>query len=202
MTRFLTYSAAAALALVASSGYAQSGEADTHDHGEAIAFQLSAWKTMHFDDAAKAKAHAAAVKRLGCEVKSSEHAGHFDVAYRCADWKTVKTQTHLLAEQWAAWLKGAGFDTHHSHVDQRLATGPETVAFRLVDWTTVHKNDESFVDSLRQAGVDVRVKSHGGHSDVSYRCPVWTDIHFADQAEADNWKKWLEVNGFQVRRGH
>ena len=55
-----------------------------HDHsGESLAFQLTDWKSMHFDDANKAAQHAATIKKLGCEVKQGGHAGHIDVTYRC-----------------------------------------------------------------------------------------------------------------------
>ncbi len=61
-------------------------KADNHDHaghshaghshaGETVAFVLSNWKTMHFDDAGKAAQHAETIKKLGCEMKQEKHAG-------------------------------------------------------------------------------------------------------------------------------
>ncbi len=87
-----------------------------HDHsGETIAFRLKETKELHFEDAAKAQQHVQTLKRLGCEVRQSGHAGHIDVIYRCTEWKTTEFTTHELAEQWDEWLKSSGFDVSHPH---------------------------------------------------------------------------------------
>ena len=91
-------------------GHSHEGHShDGHDHGkETIAFQLPQWKTMHFEDATKAKQHAEMVKKLGCEVKQGQHSGHIDLTYRCVEWSSMTVETHALAEQWIGWLKGSG----------------------------------------------------------------------------------------------
>jgi len=100
----------------------QAGHDHDHDHGdhdhgsETLAFCLTDWKTLHFDDANKAQQHLDMVKKLGCEVKQGKHSGHIDVSYRCPNWKSMQVETHKLAEQWLGWLKGSGFDVSHGHV--------------------------------------------------------------------------------------
>lgn len=175
-----------------------------HAHGESIAFRLADWKEMHFDDAAKADAHVAAVKRLGCEVKKAGHDGHIDVVYRCTDWTKVEVKSHQLAEQWQTWLMNSGFDTHHGDVDPSFTEGAEVVEFRAKDWQTLHgdANSDRMIATLRKVGADVRVERHGNHSDVSYRCPVWSDIHLTDHDNAEKWMAWLKGNGFEVRHAH
>ena len=193
------------LALKAGAANAQDSHAGhDHAHGESIAYRLTAWKEMHFDDAAKANAHVAAVKKLGCEVKKSGHDGHIDVVYRSTDWQTVEVASHQLAEQWQTWLKSSGFDTHHGHVAESFTEGAEVVEFRLADWKTIHGDAgaERLVSALRNVGADVRVDNHGNHADIKYRCPVWTDIHVADHGNAEKWMQWLKGNGFEVRHSH
>lgn len=174
-----------------------------HDHGkETIAFQLAQWKTMHFDDAAKAKQHAEMVKKLGCEVKQGQHAGHIDLTYRCTEWKSMTVETHALAEQWSGWLKGSGFDVSHAHPDPSYAEGKEAVEFRLVNWKSFHgkgtAEEKQFIELLGKLGCEVVISEHAGHSDVKFRAPTWRDVHVAEHAAADELGAWLKKNGFEV----
>jgi hypothetical protein len=82
---------------------------------EVVAYRLTAWKTIHFDDAKKAETHAQTVKKLGCEVKTGDHGGHVDVSYRCAEWREISLDTHSKAHSWEKWLKSSGFETRHEH---------------------------------------------------------------------------------------
>ncbi len=161
-----------------------------HAHGkETIAFQLPQWNTMHFDDAAKANQHADMVKKLGCEVKQGQHAGHIDLTYRCVQWKSMAVETHQLADQWSGWLKGSGFDVSHAHPDPAYSEGKETVEFRLVSWKSIHgkgaADDKQFVDLLSKLGCEVVESAHAGHSDIKFRAPIWRDVHVADHKTAD-----------------
>ncbi|MGV3484850.1 MAG: hypothetical protein ACO1RT_10575 [Planctomycetaceae bacterium] len=178
-----------------------------HDHsGESLAFQLPQWKVMHFDDAAKATQHLATVKKLGCEVKQGNHAGHIDVSYRCPEWKSLTVKDHAVADQWADWLKASGFDVSHSHTDPAFAAGPETVEFRMLKWKQIHGNgspqEAQMLDQLKKVGAEVAVESHGNHSDIKFRAPTWRDVHFADHKSADQWMSWLKQNGFETRHEH
>lgn len=176
---------------------------DSHEHGkETIAFHLPKWKTMHFDDAAKAKQHADMVKKLGCEVKEGKHAGHIDLTYRCVQWKSMAVETHQLADQWSGWLKGSGFDVSHAHPNPVYAEGKEAVEFRLLSWKTIHgkgtAEDKKFVNLLSNLGCEVVESEHAGHSDIKFRAPIWRDVHVADHKTADELGIWLKTIGFEV----
>ena len=185
---------------------------DGHDHGdhshggETLAFYLPQWKSMHFDDPTKAAQHAATVKKLGCEVKQDNHAGHIDVTYRVAAWKELQVKDHKMAEQWANWLSKSGFDVSHSHPDAAYAKGAESVEFRLVKWKQMHgdgsANEKQMIDTLKKLGVEVRVDQHDGHSDIKFRAPTWRDVHVADHAAADQLMAWLKQNGFETQHDH
>ena len=157
-------------------GHAQADSHAEHDHShanETLAFNLSKWKEMHFDDAEKATKHFETVKKLGCEVKQANHAGHIDVVYRCPEWKVLAVSDHAMADQWAAWLKNAGFDVSHGHTDVAFATGPEVVELRMVKWKTIHGNgsaeEAETLEQLKKLGVEVIVESHGNHDDIRFR---------------------------------
>lgn len=186
----------------AHAGHNHGDHADHAHGGETLAFVLPEWKTMHFEDAAKAQQHLEMVKKLGCEVKQGKHAGHIDLSYRCPNWKSMEVKTHALAEQWLGWLKGSGFDVSHGHVDASYAEGKESVEFRSVKWKSVHGNggakEKQFVDTLTRLGVEVAAEKHGNHSDIRYRSPVWRDVHVADHAAAEQLMAWLKESGFEV----
>ena len=82
---------------------------------EVVAYRLTNWKTVHFDDAKRADAHTKTVKRLGCEVKTGDHGGHIDVSYRCSEWREISLESHDKAHSWEKWLKASGFETRHDH---------------------------------------------------------------------------------------
>lgn len=187
-------------------GHDHAGHGDHNHSGELLAFQLPGWKSMHFDDANKATQHAATVKKLGCEVKQDNHAGHIDVTYRCVNWKSMQVKNHQLAEHWSKWLTASGFDVSHGHTDPVYTKGTEVVEFRLVPWKQVHgdgsSNEAAFIDQMRRLGVDVRVDKHNGHSDIKFRAPIWRDVHLASHDDADKLMVWLKQSGFEVRHEH
>ena len=80
-----------------------------------VQFRLTKWKTMHFEETAKAETHLATVKKLGCEVKAGDHGGHIDVSYRCAEWRSLAVGTDAGAHKWEKWLRASGFETAHQH---------------------------------------------------------------------------------------
>jgi hypothetical protein len=174
-----------------------------HQHAvETLAYTLPEWKTIHFDDAAKAAQLAETVMKLGCEVKQVAHVGHTDLSYRCAQWKTISLESRPLAEQWTNWLKSSGFDVSHGNVAPKYSQGPEVVEFRLVHWTLVHgkggEYDRQFTSRLKELGVEVRVNDQGNHSDIQYRSPVWKDVHLADHESAKALSAWMVKQGFEI----
>ena len=186
----------------------------------AIAYRLSKWKTMHFDDEAKAKKHEAAVKKLGCEAKTDSHGGHIDVTYRHGAWKALSLSDDKVAHQWEAWLKGAGFETLHgygggsgnSHAGHSHAghnhgpNGAEQIAFRMRSWKRLHYEKQSDVDQLaaiaKGLGCEVREEKHGGHRDVSIRCTEWKHAEFASHSQATKWEQQLRKLGFEAKHEH
>ena len=178
-------------------------EHGSHSHGgETLAFFLPEWKSMHFDDAQQAAQHAAAVEKLGGEVKQDRHEGHSDVTYRVAKWREMKVKDHEMAQQWSKWLTNAGFDVSHSHVDPAYTKGPEVIEFRMLNWKRIHGNgsasEQQFVSALKKVGVEVRVDEHDGHTDIAYRAPTWRDVHAGDHSAADQLMGWLKQSGFDV----
>ena len=82
---------------------------------EVVTFRLAQWKSAHFDDAKTAQANFATFKQLGCEAEQQQHGGHFDVRYRCVQWRSIALASHNEAHQWERWLKTYGFETSHQH---------------------------------------------------------------------------------------
>ena len=82
---------------------------------EIVRYQLSEWKAKHIHDAKKADTIAATLKKLGCELKKSQHNGHIDVRYRCPKWRELKLDSHDEAHKWEKWLKEFQFKTEHKH---------------------------------------------------------------------------------------
>jgi len=179
-------------------------EGAEHVHsGESLAFFLPEWKSMHFDDPNVAAQHAETVQKLGCEVKQDNHAGHIDVSYRCAAWRSLDIASHELADQWGQWLASSGFDVSHSHTDPVFAEGPEAVGFRMLEWKNLHGNgspeETQFIEQLKRVGCEVRIDQHKDHSGFYFRAPTWRDIHLADHATAEQWVAWLKQNGFETK---
>lgn len=184
----------------------------------AIAYRLTKWKTMHFENRAKATKHAATVKKLGCETKTDNHGGHIDVTYRAGAWKALSLSNDKVAHQWEKWLKGAGFETLHGHSQNHGTTrvshaghnhgpnGAESIAFRMPAWKTFHYDKKSDVDQLvaiaKGLGCEVREDKHGGHSDVVIRCREWKHAEFPSHVLATKWEQQLKKLGFEARHEH
>lgn len=169
-----------------------------------VSFRLTNWQSAHFDDAAMAKTHRDTVRRLGCEVKEDAHSGHTDVAYRLMRWRRLSLKSQDEAHQLAHWLSDNGFETLFLQPAQ--SGHLETVAFRLPKAKSRHFDSadqaNSNADTIRMLGCEVKQGSHGGHHDVSYRCPQWRVIGLEDPAEAHEWERWLKRNGFETRHEH
>jgi hypothetical protein len=48
-------------------------------------------------------------------VQVNGHEGHFDLAYRCRDWRQAQFPDHASAHKWQDWLTALGFDVQHQH---------------------------------------------------------------------------------------
>lgn len=200
------------LSLAAASHSALLAQSHDHDHDhdhehttELLAYRAPEWVQLQFTNPQLAQQHLAAVQQLGCEAQTETSAGTTTVSYRCEEWKPLELANHELAEQWEAWLKGAKFDCSHGHVDPALLEGPEVVEFRQTEWQTAHveaEEVEGFVDTLTKIGCEVDQSEDGDHIDVSFRAPLWSDIHLPDHESAEQWVTWLEAHAFEVRHEH
>lgn len=82
---------------------------------ELVDYRLPKWKRKHMHDTKKADMLVETLKKLGCEVKKHAHGNHFDVAYRCPEWRRITLDSHSTAHRWESWLKSVGFETRHQH---------------------------------------------------------------------------------------
>lgn len=82
---------------------------------EVVKFRLTKWKAAHFDSQVEARKHHATLTKIGCEAKQHAHGDHYDVSYRCPEWRSISLKTHAEAHQWETWLKSIGFETRHEH---------------------------------------------------------------------------------------
>lgn len=190
-----------------------------------IAYRLSDWKTMEFDNPTKAQQHLQAVKDLGCEARTENHEGHLDVTYRLPEWKPLELASDKLVHDWEGWLKSSGFETIHGHGDnyaqghdghnhaaddhtghQHGPNGEESIAYRMPNWKTLHFETGSERDQLiaiaQGLGCEVRQESHAGHDDVLIRSPRWMHAEFPTHAIALNWEQWMKRTGFETQHEH
>lgn len=91
------------------------GFATTASAAEIVRYQCKDWKAKHIHDAKKSETIAETLKKLGCEVQRFQHDGHYDVKYRCVEWRELHLKTHEEANQWEKWFKEYGFITEHKH---------------------------------------------------------------------------------------
>ena len=150
------------------------------------------------------------------------------MSYRSAKWQVMEVASDELAHQWEDWLKRAGFETVHGHAADHGAGhsdhdghdhsghnhaghnhGPgeaEEVSYALRDWKTIHSQNAAqmseMVALMKGLGCEVRTEDHGGHTDVSIRCPQVKHIEVASHAAASGWQEWLQKNGFKTRHEH
>ena len=62
------------------------------------------------------------------------------------------------------------------HATEPSTAAQELVSYRLEKWKTTHaEGDQSdkLVKTLKTLRCEVKVGSHGGHTDVNYRCQKW-----------------------------
>jgi len=81
----------------------------------------------------------------------------------------------------------------------------ELVSYRLEKWKTTHSEGdkaEKLVGTLKKLRCEVKVGSHGGHTDVNYRCPKWQQLALKSHEEAHQWESWLNKLGFETQHAH
>jgi len=95
----------------------------------------------------------------------------------------------------------------HSHAGHNHGPGEaEEVAYQLSRWKTIHVEDErqlpELVALMKGLGCEVRSEKHGGHADLTVRCPTWKHVEFDSHRVAARWEEWLKKNGFATRHEH
>ena len=86
-----------------------------------------------------------------------------------------------------------------------LAAGSEVVEYRLEAWKTTHAEGakaDQFVGTLKKLRCEVKVGTHGGHTDVKYRCKKWHSLALKDHKTAHQWEAWLKKYGFETKHTH
>ncbi len=82
----------------------------------------------------------------------------------------------------------------------------EVVEYRLTKWKTAHADGkaktDSLVKTLKKLRCEVQVGSHGGHSDVKYRCSKWQKLALNSHKAAHQWEGWLKKHGFETKHAH
>ena len=81
----------------------------------------------------------------------------------------------------------------------------EVVEYRLAAWKTTHAEGahaDKLVKTLKTLRCEVKVGSHGGHTDVKYRCEKWQSLALKDHKTAHQWESWLKKYGFQTKHVH
>ncbi len=169
-----------------------------------VGFRLAGWKTIHSKDQGEATSEVKTLKKIGCEVVTSDHGNHVDVRYRCAKWKSIELPSGQLASQWTSWLAAKGLET--VVVDPPANTSKPTVGYRLETPRTVHLHDvdqlEEVTGALKLIGATVSQHSHGNHVDATYSCPQWKIIELPTEQKAHEWQNWLEKAGFETKHEH
>ena len=196
-----------------------------------VAYRLKETKTIHFDDARKARLHLDAVRKLGCEAKMDDHGDHMDVMYRLTTWKALTLADEKTAHQWEDWMKKSGFETVHAHGDNNHAghdhaghnhgledghfhgdghdhgsAAAEVLTYSLQQWKTTHTRDrreaEELTAILKGLGCDVRTQAHGDHDDVVFRCTRPMHLDLSSHRVASTWESWLQRTGFRTEHTH
>lgn len=185
--------------------FAGASAVHAEDKPRSIAFRLTEWKSLHFEDAGEARQQVSTLKQLGCETQAEQHAGHLDVKFRAAKWTKVTLDSRAVADQWERWLKTTGFETLRGR-DVAPPQGSISVHFRMPRGNRMHINDpaqaKEMVALLTGLGCSVQQDQHGGHIDLAIISPNWHNLICDSHDEAHAIQKWLDEQGFETRHDH
>lgn len=76
-----------------------------------VAFELSEWKTIHGKGGESDSQLIEQLRKMGCEVRVSNHGNHLDIRYRAPIRRALRFENESHAVQYSAWLKNRGFET-------------------------------------------------------------------------------------------
>ena len=80
-----------------------------------VQFRLLRWESAHLHDSQEAATAHAALAKIGCETRQEQHDDHFDLHYRCPQWRAIQVTSDDAAHKWEGWLRDLGFETSHRH---------------------------------------------------------------------------------------
>jgi len=113
--------------------------------------------------------------------------------------RRLSLKTVLLAAVVSAFLGSVA-------ADAVSAAEKAAVQYRLTKPKTIHLDDEktarSYDQSLKKLGCESNLGGHGGHFDLTYRCPKWRQAEFDGHDAAHKWQKWLKSLGFETGHKH
>ena len=102
-------------------------------------------------------------------------------------------------------LAAISMGTVFAHGADVPAATSEVVEYRLATWKTTHAEGpqaQKLVGTLKKLRCEVKVGSHGGHTDVQYRCQKWQSLALKDHHTAHQWESWLKKYGFETKHTH
>lgn len=84
-----------------------------------VAYHLPEPVSAHLHDPQEAQQVIEILTMLGCDVRSFNHEGHLDINVKCPEWITLGVATEDTAHEWQAWLNSNGFETRHTHIQEK-----------------------------------------------------------------------------------
>jgi hypothetical protein len=78
---------------------------------EGVEFRLADWKTIHGNGSPEQNQFTETLKKIGCDVRITEHNGHSDIRFRAPIWCEIRIADPAAANQWQEWFKAQGFET-------------------------------------------------------------------------------------------
>lgn len=169
-----------------------------------VGYRAPEWKSLHTTSSEEAEQTLATLKKIGCEVDTNNHGDHFDIKYRCPEWRSMKVKTHTLQSQWSSWCENQGMET--VIVNPPANTKRPTVSFLMAQPRTVHLHDQvaatKILNTLTLVGCSISTNDHNSHIDATFSCPQWKTIELVSEDSAHAWQKWLKESGFETRHAH
>lgn len=77
---------------------------------ESVQFRLTEFKAVHGDGSAEQQQFVDTLKKVGCDVRVTDHNGHSDIRFRAPTWCTIRVADEAAANQWREWLTSQGFE--------------------------------------------------------------------------------------------
>jgi len=97
-----------------------------------VGYRAPEWKSLHTTSSEEAEQTLATLKKIGCEVDTNNHGDHFDIKYRCPEWRSMKVKTHTLQSQWSSWCENQGMETVIVNPPAKAPTITMAISMRLL----------------------------------------------------------------------